>query len=172
MTIPETIVGGNDTDDTFTIRQFSPYSDLQTVTKINRTTLPENYPDSFYLLIFSSFPDGFFVAEDASKHIVAYTMNRIETGLSNFSRLRRVKKGHVISIAVLPQARRRGLGLKLMQLALSEMKKMDASECYLEVRCSNNPAIDLYEGMGFQIIKTLKKYYSDNESAYLMAIRL
>jgi ribosomal-protein-alanine N-acetyltransferase len=169
MTIPETIV---DASDSFTIRQFSPYSDLEKVTKINRATLPENYPDSFYLLIYSSFPEGFLVVEDNTKHIVAYTMNRIETGLSNFSRLRRTKKGHVISIAVLPQARRKGLALRLMDLAMEEMKRKDASECYLEVRSSNEPAIALYEGMGFQIIKTLKKYYSDNESAYLMAKRL
>ena len=171
MTIPKTIADDNSID-TFTIREFSPYSDLEKVTKINRTTLPENYPDSFYLLIYSSFPNGFLVAEDKTKHIVAYTMNRIETGLSNFFKLRRSKKGHVISIAVLPKVRRMRLGIKLMDLALEEMKKMDAAECYLEVRCSNEPAINLYQGMGFKVIKTLKKYYSDNESAYLMAKRL
>ena len=171
MTIPVTTIGGNDIE-SFIIRQFSPSTDLQAVTRINRATLPENYPDSFYLLTYSSFPDGFLICEDATKHIVAYSMNRLETGLSNFSRLKRVKKGHVISIAVLPQARRMGLGKKLMELALLEMQKMEALECYLEVRCSNEAAIDLYQGMGFEIIKTLKKYYSDNESAYLMAIRL
>lgn len=160
------------TVDKFTIRQFSPLTDLNAVTKINRATLPENYYDSFYLLTYSSFPNGFLVAEDGSKHIVAYTMNRIETGLSNFSRLRRVKKGHVISIAVLPQVRKNGLGRKLMEVSLHEMRLMNASECFLEVRCSNEPAIAMYENFGFEKIKIQKKYYSDNESAYLMAVRL
>jgi ribosomal-protein-alanine N-acetyltransferase len=156
----------------FVIRQFSPSTDLQNVTKINRVTLPENYPDSFFLLVYSSFPDGFFVCEDESKNLVAYTMNRIETGLSNFSRLKRVKKGHVISIAVLPQARRNKIGKKLMELAFEEMRKNDASECFLEVRCSNEPAIQMYEALNFEKVKILKKYYSDEESAYLMAKRL
>lgn len=158
--------------DDFKIRQFTPLTDLQDVTKINRATLPENYPDSFYLLIYSSFPDGFLVCEDDKKHVIAYTMNRIETGLSHFSRLRRVKKGHIISIAVLSQVRNNGIGRKLMEIALEEMKKMDASECYLEVRSSNDAAIAMYEKLGFDKIKTLKKYYSDDESAYLMVMRI
>lgn len=165
MTTPVTL-------DSFTIRQFSPSSDLQKVIHVNKTTLPENYYDSFFLLVYSSFPDGFFVCEDEAKNIVAYTMNRIETGLSNFSRLKRVKKGHVISIAVLPQARRHKIGRKLMELALDEMRTHEAVECFLEVRCSNDPAITMYEGLGFEKIKILKKYYSDEESAYLMATRL
>ena len=160
------------TIDSYTIRQFSPSSDLQKVTRINRNTLPENYPDSFFLLVYSSFPDGFLVCEDENKEIVAYTMNRIETGLSNFSRLKRVKKGHVISIAVMAHARRNKIGQKLIELALEEMRKQEASECFLEVRCSNDPAITMYEGLSFEKIKILKKYYSDEESAYLMARRL
>lgn len=158
--------------DSYTIRQFSPSSDLQKVTRINRNTLPENYPDSFFLLVYSSFPSGFLVCEDEKKEIVAYTMNRIETGLSNFSRLKRVKKGHVISIAVMAHARRNNIGKKLMELALDEMRKQDASEVFLEVRCSNDPAITMYERLNFEKIKILKKYYSDGESAYLMARRL
>lgn len=153
------------------LRQFRP-GDLQKITRINRATLPENYPDSFFLLINSSFPQGFLVAEDERNHVIGYTMNRIETGLSSFSRLRRVKKGHIISIAVLPANRRFGIGQKLMNAALEEMIKMGAIECFLEVRESNYPAILMYEKKGFEKIKKLKKYYSDNESAWLMAMRL
>lgn len=157
---------------TYKIRQFSPASDLQRVTRINRATLPENYPDSFFLLIYSSFPQAFLVCEDDTQHVVGYTMNRVETGLSNFSRLRRTKKGHVISIAVLPQARGNKIGKRLMELAMEEMVRAGATECFLEVRESNGPAITMYEHLGFERVKTLKRYYSDNESAYLMAIKL
>jgi len=41
---------------------------------------------------------------------------------------------------------------------------------YLEVRCSNNDAVRLYEGMGFFINQRFKAYYRDGEDAYLMAI--
>ena len=167
MTLNAPILVGN-----YTIRQFSPSTDLQKVIRVNKSTLPENYYDSFFLLTYSSFPEGFLVCEDEQKEIVAYTMNRIETGLSNFSRLKRVKKGHVISIAVMAHARRNKIGRKLMELALEEMRNGDAAECFLEVRCSNDPAINMYESLGFEKIKILKKYYSDEESAYLMATRL
>ena len=170
MTIDNGIIENNHISEPL-LRQFRP-SDLQKITRINRATLPENYPDSFFLLIYSSFPQGFLVAEDERNHLIGYTMNRIETGLSNYSRLRRVKKGHVISIAVLPGYRRSGVGQKLMNRVLEEMRKMGAIECFLEVRESNYPAIIMYEKFRFEKIKILKKYYSDNESAWLMSIRL
>jgi len=40
----------------------------------------------------------------------------------------------------------------------------------LEVRCSNNDAVKLYEKLGFSIIQRLKAYYRDGEDAYVMAI--
>ena len=49
-----------------------------------------------------------------------------------------------------------------------KLKKSD--ELYLEVRCSNNEAIKLYEKLGFVIKQRLKAYYRDGEDAYLMAI--
>ena len=155
----------------YKIRQFKP-NDLQKITQINRTTLPENYPDSFFLLVYSSFPEGFLVIEDKTNHIIGYTMNRIETGLSNFSRLRRAKKGHIISIAILPVYRRMGYGKKLMEISLNEMIKLGASECFLEVRESNESAVKMYLNRGFEKIKILRRYYSDHENAFLMGIRL
>jgi len=41
---------------------------------------------------------------------------------------------------------------------------------YLEVRCSNNDAVKLYEKLGFIIKQKLQTYYRDGEDAYLMAI--
>lgn len=149
---------------------FKP-DDLSRVVRINQICLPENYPESFFLLIFSSFPEGFLVAE--ASEIDAYSMNRIEIGspyLQGSKKfLKRIKKGHVISIAVLPHARRQHLGEQLMIKSMIEMFNQGAEECFLEVRQSNDSAISLYEKLGFEKVKLLKKYYSDNESAFLMA---
>jgi ribosomal-protein-alanine N-acetyltransferase len=51
-----------------------------------------------------------------------------------------------------------------------KLKKCD--EFYLEVRCSNNDAVRLYEKLGFIIRQKLNAYYRDGEDAYLMAIEL
>ena len=42
----------------------------------------------------------------------------------------------------------------------------------LEVRCSNNDAVRLYEKLGFVIKQQLNAYYRDGEDAFLMAIEL
>jgi len=47
-----------------------------------------------------------------------------------------------------------------------------ATECYLEVRVSNTPAINLYSKLGFMIVKIMKGYYADGEDAYVMARKL
>ena len=104
--------------------------------------------------------------------IVGYIMCRIETGLPNFGFLGLIKKGHVVSIAVLPEHRRKGVGQALMKEAMKNMRKYNAKECYLEVRVSNKPAITLYEKLGFQIVKTIRHYYMDGEDAYVMARKL
>lgn len=142
--------------------------DIPRVIQINRLTLPENYPEFFFYDHLENWPEIFLVAE-VEGNIVGYIMCRIETGIGFFHMLP-VRKGHIVSIAVLKEYRRKGIGLKLMVESMSAMKDVyNAKEVYLEVRVSNEPAINLYRKLGFQIIKRLPGYYSDGEDAYLMA---
>ena len=94
----------------------------------------------------------------------------MEHGFSNFRKLGFVKKGHVVSIAVLDEHRRKGFGSVLVNEAVKCVKTIQCSELYLEVRCSNNDAVKLYEKLGFVIKQKLQTYYRDGEDAYLMAI--
>ena len=155
---------------TFTLRQFQP-SDLQRVIYINRTCLPENYTSFFFLDLYRRFPLTFLVAEEDGE-VVGYIMCRIETGLPNLGFFGLIKKGHVVSIAVMPEHRRKGIGYTLMKEAMKNMEKYNAKECFLEVRVSNQPAINLYKKLGFQVVKTIRHYYMDGEDAYLMARKL
>jgi [ribosomal protein S18]-alanine N-acetyltransferase len=82
------------------------------------------------------------------------------------------KKGHVISIAVLPGHHRKGVGYKLIQEATRAMANYKAKECYLEVRESNIPAIQLYKKLKFEIARTNRNYYADGEDAFVMALQL
>jgi [ribosomal protein S18]-alanine N-acetyltransferase len=97
-------------------------------------------------------------------------MCKIEYGFSNFRKLGFVKKGHVVSVAVLEEYRKKGIGRVLVEEAMSGIKIKKSDELYLEVRCSNNEAVRLYEKIGFIIKQRLKAYYRDGEDAYLMAI--
>ncbi|KPV62717.1 MAG: putative N-acetyltransferase [Candidatus Bathyarchaeota archaeon BA1] len=152
------------------LRPFKP-TDLEKVMHINRVCLPENYTSFFFMDLHEHFPATFLVAEK-NDAIVGYVMCRVETGLSNYGILGISKKGHVISIAVLPEHRRQGIAHALMLEAMKNMLTYKAKECYLEVRISNTPAISLYKKMGFETIRTIHGYYSNGESAHVMSRKL
>jgi ribosomal-protein-alanine N-acetyltransferase len=144
-------------------------SDIIPVMEINLKTLPEHYSDYFYESLLAELPEAFLVAE-VEKKLVGYIMCKIEYGFSNFKKLGFVKKGHVVSIAVLPDYRQKGIGRALVEESMMGVKLKKSDELYLEVRCSNNEAIRLYEKLGFVIKQRLKAYYRDGEDAYLMSI--
>ena len=155
---------------TFTLRPFKP-TDLEQVMHINRVCLPENYTTFFFMNLYQRFPATFIVAEENGE-IVGYIMCRIETGVPSFKLLGITRKGHVISVAVLPDHQRKGIGYELMRKAMQAMVNYKAKECYLEVRASNVPAVNLYKKMGFEIAKTVRGYYADGEDACVMARKL
>ena len=154
----------------YTVRRFHP-SDLDGVIRINRECLPENYSTLFFMNLYKRFPETFIVAE-VNREIVGYIMCRIETGIPSFKVLGISKKGHVISIAVMPGHHRKGVGYELIQEATRAMVNYKAKECYLEVRESNIPAIQLYKKLGFEIARINRNYYADGEDAFVMALQL
>ncbi len=154
----------------YKLRRFKP-SDLEQVMQINRACLPENYTTLFFMNIYKRFPEAFMVAE-ANKQLVGYIMCRIETGIPTLKLLGITRKGHVISIAVMPSHHRQGIGHTLMRGATKAMLEYNAKECYLEVRKSNLPAVRLYKKMGFKIARTARNYYADGEDALVMSAAL
>lgn len=147
--------------------------DLQRVIHINRTCLPENYPGLFFLSIYESFPKTFIVAvDDSTDEIIGYVMGRIERGFSNLKNVKLTKKGHIVSIAVIKEYRRIGVGSQLLNKAFEGFREYDASESFLEVRKSNIEAINLYQKMGYVEKKVLPGYYRDGEDALLFACPL
>jgi ribosomal-protein-alanine N-acetyltransferase len=163
-------VGSESLQGILNLRKFAK-ADLKEVVQINQTCLPENYTDFFFLDLYSRFPEAFIVAEDDGK-VVGYIMCRVEIGLSSLGFGGLTKKGHVVSVAVMPQHRRKGMGEALVTRAMQGMQLYGAKQCYLEVRITNQAAVNLYKKLGFQITRTIRGYYADGESAYVMSIKL
>ena len=145
--------------------------DVPSVIQINMTTLPEHYTDSFYYDILHEFPETFLVAE-LDGEVVGYIMSRIEYGFSYLRRLGLARRGHVVSVAVREAHRGKGIGSALVLAAHEELAKKSATECYLEVRITNESAIRLYETLGYRKTGSLEAYYRDGEAAYVMAIKI
>jgi ribosomal-protein-alanine N-acetyltransferase len=79
---------------------------------------------------------------------------------------------HVLSVAVLPVARRRGVALELMRRALAYAAARSARHLLLEVRRANAAAIALYRRTGFHATGLRRSYYSDGEDALEMKLTL
>jgi len=76
---------------------------------------------------------------------------------------------HIGNFAVKKEYRRMRIGTKLINYLISEASKKGGKFFYLEVRRSNEPAINLYEKFGFIPLSIRKKYYADNkEDAIVM----
>ena len=152
----------------FKVRGFRS-DDLNRVMEINFECLPENYSSYFYRDLYQRFPKTFLVAE-VDGAVQGYIMCRIERGFSKFHSFRPTRLCHVVSIAVREPYRRRGIATGLMVEAMRQGRNdYNATECFLEVRMSNEAAIRLYEELGFTKAKRNSRYYMDGEDAWTMA---
>ena len=74
-------------------------------------------------------------------------------------------QAEVMSIAVEPRARVRGVGRALLQHFLEAVAREGARYVLLEVRASNGAAIALYDAAGFERTGVRPRYYADGEDA-------
>lgn len=80
-----------------------------------------------------------------------------------------VGEGHITNVAVDPEFRGIGAGRLLVSAMIDELKKEDTIAITLEVRRSNEVAINLYSDFGFVEKGVREKYYTDNgEDAIIM----
>jgi ribosomal-protein-alanine N-acetyltransferase len=75
----------------------------------------------------------------------------------------------ILKIGVFPEFQRQGIGTTLMHASYAEGIKRGCRRCFLEVRKSNQNAIQFYYGHKFKIAGTRLNYYSDPvEDAWIM----
>jgi len=75
----------------------------------------------------------------------------------------------ILKIGVMPDCQRRGIGSHLMEHAYAEGIRRGCSRCFLEVRKSNQSAIQFYYSHNFRIAGTRLNYYTDPiEDAWIM----
>lgn len=70
----------------------------------------------------------------------------------------------ILSLGVLPQWRRRGIGRALLDDVVAETRRRDGSSVVLEVAAANTAAQRLYAGAGFVRVGRRPGYYRDGGS--------
>ena len=75
--------------------------------------------------------------------------------------------GHIISLAVHPEKRRKGIGSQLLR---SVTHYPHIKKVWAEVRVSNQRAQTFYQRMGFETIGRLPNYYGDEDALIIQRL--
>jgi ribosomal-protein-alanine N-acetyltransferase len=77
-------------------------------------------------------------------------------------------ESEILTLAVTPGQRRRGLGAALLRAAIDRAVHLGAASMFLEVAVSNRAARALYEAHGFAEAGLRRHYYSDGADALIL----
>lgn len=76
-------------------------------------------------------------------------------------------EAEILTLAVAPQARGKGLGRALLCEAIAKAEQLGAGEMFLEVGSGNPAARALYAGLGFVGVGARKAYYRGQDALVL-----
>ncbi len=81
-------------------------------------------------------------------------------------------RGHILSVAVRPEYRGKGIGKRMLMEVENILKKKGAEYVYLEVEENNVAARRLYESLGYKEAGKIERYYPWGANAIVMVKRL
>ena len=152
----------------FRIRPFQK-ADFEILWQIDQTCFdPE--------LAYSRMELAFYMRRPGSFTLVAEA-EAIHPGVNGESRRRVLgfivaetgrKEGHIITIDVIPEARREKVGSGLLEAAEDQLAREGALQVALETAVNNSPAIHFYKRKGYFVEDTIRGYYSNQLDALVM----
>ncbi len=150
----------------FRIRQFEK-ADFDTLWRIDQACFDAQ-------LAYSRPELAFYMQRPGSFTLVAEAVARIPgAGILGFvvAETRR-KSGHIITIDVVEEARRTGVGSALLHAAEEQLLRAGAAAVALETPVNNESAIRFYKNKGYFVGKTVAGYYSNGLDALVMTKEL
>jgi ribosomal-protein-alanine N-acetyltransferase len=91
-----------------------------------------------------------------------------KVGYATFFEETKRKRARLVTIAVVPDRRNRGLAKAMLAFLEEEMEKRGFRTSSLEVGTSNVPATQLYLSIGYRIEGTIPDYYGKGKDAFYM----
>jgi len=140
------------------IRAFQP-EDLEGLYRLDQSCYPPGIAYSRYAL------REFLGAPGAR----AWVAEETET-LVGFVIVQRIgrDRGHVITLDVREDQRRRGIGTKLLTIGEEWLARQGVRRVRLETAVNNEPAVAFWQKAGYEVTGRLPRYYLDRDDAYRM----
>jgi ribosomal-protein-alanine N-acetyltransferase len=135
-------------------------SDISLVSQIELQVTPHPWRESEFL---DSYTKHICLVLGDETSVVGYAIYQVVVG-----------EAEILNIAIDPTCQGRGYGRQLLEYMIGLVSKQ-AERFFLEVRVSNNNAIQLYENIGFVEVCLRRNYYqtaAGTEDAMLMAMEL
>lgn len=104
-------------------------------------------------------PTRFFLIGESGEEIVAYAGAFLPNAGG---------EGDIMTIAVAPEFRRKGIAKELISRLESWAKARGAIAMMLEVDVTNSDAIELYTSLGYETLNIRKNYYGYGRDAQIM----
>ena len=128
----------------FEILRFDPAADTAALATLHAASFPDPW-DASSLRTTLAAPGAF-----AFHHPHGFVVARTAAG-----------EAEILTLAVVPAARGKGLGRALLTAAIAEAKTMGAETMFLEVASDNVAALALYARLGFAKVGMRKGYYDN-----------
>jgi [ribosomal protein S18]-alanine N-acetyltransferase len=143
------------------IRPFQP-SDMDLILEIEHASFREDaYDRNLFAEFYHKWGDLFLVAEGGGR-IWGYMVTCTRTREGS-------RKAQLVSVAVVPEARRSGVASALLTQTLRRLRRLGATRLTLMVKVTNSAALEFYRKRGFQTLRIWRGYYEDGKDGWLMA---
>ena len=141
------------------VRKFKP-TDLKRVFEIENMSFDQSYGINMFQQLYDM-GIGFLVAE-VDGYVVRYVMFWIKYE----------NQGHIISIAVDKNYRRRGYGTQMLVKAIGILSLLRLDTIYLEVNEKNEGALEFYKQFNFRQDRVVPGYYENGDAAVVLYLPL
>jgi len=135
-------------------------SDARELARLAAAVLPEAWSAASF---------GVALARDSARALVAES----DGAAVGFAlALRAADQAELVTVAVEPARQGQGIGRRLVEVLLAELRAGGVERVHLEVRASNAAARALYASLGFTESRRRVGYYRDGEDALELGVAL
>ena len=144
----------------FVIRDFKP-QDFETLWRIDQSCFPPG-------IAYSRAELKSYIRHGGSFTLVAEGPGGDGGEIKGFIIGHKGPTGHIITIDVLGDARRMGLGSLLLDAAENKLRDAGSAAVGLETAVDNISALSFYKRHGYSVVRTFPRYYSNGVDALVL----